>query len=106
MWSIEHRRPARIVRPARPVMARPPAAHDALEDARNVEYGAIADVGNAGAKFFEPIGDLGNAAANRPERSQDDSRLVFLDPIGVVALLRHGPGVAHDDHGQPLLNGL
>ncbi len=40
------------------------------------------------------------------EGVEHDAGAVLLHPFGVVALLRHGPCVAHHDDGQPLLHGF
>src|SRR5580698_5322888 len=106
MWSIEQYRP-------RPPLATLPwqlghlfGLHDSLENLRYFEYRTIADAGNASAKFVETMDYLGGPAAHRFERIEHDARLLLEHPIGVVAFLRHGPGVAYHDHRQALVDRL
>ncbi|HEY2634267.1 MAG TPA: hypothetical protein VGI51_06070, partial [Steroidobacteraceae bacterium] len=75
-----------------------------LEDGWNLEDGAILNARDAGAVIVEAHGDGRYAALDVSEGVEDDSRAVLLHPIRVVALLRHGPGVAHHDDGQALLD--
>ena len=56
--------------------------------------------------LVEAADDRRYAAADVLEGIQHDSGIVFFHPIGVVALLQHGPCVAHHDDGQALLNGF
>jgi hypothetical protein len=79
---------------------------DALENRRYLEYGAILNARNPGAIGIEAARHRGDAGGNVAERIQYDSRVMFLHPVGVVAFLQHGPRIAHQDDGQPLLNGF
>ena len=77
-----------------------------VEDGRYFEYRAILYARDVGAIVIKTAGDRRYPAADGLEGVQHDSGAVFLHPIRVVALLRHGPGVAHHDDGQALLNGF
>jgi hypothetical protein len=77
-----------------------------LEDARYFEYGAVLNARDAPAIVLEAARYFRYAAGDGLEGVQHDSGVVFLHPLRVVALLRHGPRIAHHDDGQPLLNGF
>jgi len=77
-----------------------------LEDGRNLEDRAIPNARDVGAVLAEAHGDCRYAALDVLEGVEHDSGAVLLHPIRVVALLRHGPGVAHHDDGQALLDGF
>jgi hypothetical protein len=77
-----------------------------LENGGDFENRPILNASDAGAILIHVAGDRGYAAADRFEGVQDDPGLVFAQPLGVVALLRHGPRVAHDNHRESLLNGF
>jgi len=71
---------------------------------RDFEHRAILDAPDARTVVFQLIGQPRDGGANRLKRIQYQPGVVLENPVGVVALLRHGPRVAHDDDGQPLLN--
>jgi hypothetical protein len=75
-----------------------------VEDGRNLEDRAILNARDAGAVLVEAQGDCRYAALDVLEGVEHDPGAVLLHPIRVVALLRHGPGVSHHDHGQALLD--
>jgi hypothetical protein len=77
-----------------------------VENGRDFENRSILNASNAGAILIHVAGYRHYAAADSFEGVQNDSGLVFPQPLGVVALLRHGPRVAHDNHGESLLNGF
>jgi hypothetical protein len=79
---------------------------NSLEDCRYFEYRSVLHATDAGAVRLEPARHRVDALADRFERIQHDADAVLLHPLRVVALLRHGPGVAHDDDGQLLLDGF
>jgi hypothetical protein len=79
---------------------------NAVENRRYFEYRAILNTRDAGAIVVKAAGYCRYTAADGLEGVQHDSGAVFLHPIRVVALLRHGPRVAYDDDGQALLNGF
>jgi len=79
---------------------------DALEGCRYLEYRSILNARDAGAIVLETARHGGYAGADGAEGIQYDPGVVLLDPIRVVALLRHRPRVAHDDDRQLLLYGL
>jgi hypothetical protein len=77
-----------------------------VEDGRYFEYCAILNAPDAGAIVIKAARYGRYTAVDGLEGIQHDSRVEFFHPIRVVALLRHGPRVAHHDDGQPLLNGF
>jgi hypothetical protein len=77
-----------------------------LEDGRYFEYCAILYARDAGAIVIKAARYCRYTAVDGLEGIQHDSGVVFLHPIRVVAFLQHGPGVAHHDDGQALLNGF
>jgi hypothetical protein len=81
-------------------------AQDSAEDAGNFKYCAILNVRHAGTKMTQAARYFGYALTNVFERVQHDSGVMFLHPLGVVSLLRHGPCVSHHDDRQPLLHGF
>ena len=79
-------------------------AQNFLEDLRYFKYRAILDAPDTRAIILELRGQPHDGAANALERVEHHPGVVLQHPLGVIALLRHGPGIAHHDHGQPLLN--
>jgi hypothetical protein len=79
---------------------------NSFEDCRYFEYRAVLHAADAGAVRLEAARHRVDARADRLERIQHYADAVLLHPLRVVALLRHGPRVAHDDDRQLLLDGL
>src|SRR6202022_3095605 len=77
-----------------------------VQDLWDLEYGAILNASDPCAKLRETGDDLLDPAANFLEGVEHDASAVFLDPFGVVPLLRHGPGIVDDDDRQTLLYGF
>src|SRR5882757_597838 len=88
------------------VLAGPGVAHYSLQNLRNLEYGAILNARDARTKFREARDDFIDAVVNVLEGIEHDAGAVLLNPLGVVALLRHGPGIVDDDDRQALLYGF
>jgi hypothetical protein len=89
-----------------PIRAGIAEAQDSAQDVRNFEYRAILNGRHAGTKIIQAACHLGHAFANGLEGVQHDSGVMFLHPLGVVSLLRHGPRISHHDDRQPLLYGF
>jgi hypothetical protein len=81
-------------------------AQNSVQDVGNFEYRAVFYSRHAGTKIIQAARYFGYALRNVFEGVQHDSGVMFLHPLGVVALLRHGPGVASHDDRQPLLHGF
>lgn len=79
---------------------------DSAQDAGYFKYCAIFNVCHPGAKMTQAARYFGYALTNVFEGVQHHSGVMFLHPLGVVSLLRHGPCVSHHDDRQPLLNGF
>src|SRR5712675_529131 len=84
----------------------PLRVQQAIEDLGNFEDGAILDARDPRAQFREAGDDFIDARANVLEGIQHDAGAGLRHPLGVVALLRHGPGVVDHDDRQSLLNGF
>jgi hypothetical protein len=55
-------------------------------------------------EFFQAAAQFLHRLADGTETRQHQADIVFSHPLGVVALLRHRPGIAHHDHWQALLH--
>ncbi len=75
-------------------------AQYAVENGGDLEYRAIADARDAGPVRIDLLGERVDGAANETEGLEHQSHLLLDHPLGVVALLRHGPRVAYHDDGQ------
>jgi hypothetical protein len=69
------------------------------EDGGDFEYRAVLNARDAGAILIHPRGQRGYAVADGSEGVQHDACAALLHPFGIVALLRHGPRISHDDDG-------
>jgi len=56
--------------------------------------------------LLEFADQLRRGLRNRAGRRDDDAQSFIADPLGVVALLGHRPGVQESQHRQPEVNGF
>ncbi len=80
--------------------------HDLLEKVGDLEDGAVLDAGDVGAKFRQAADQVRHPGTDDAEAIEHEPGSAFLDPVGVVAFLRHRPCVLDHDDGQTLLDGF
>ena len=77
-----------------------------LQNARHLEERSVFDTRDVRAEILESAQELPDGSVDVTKARVHDTQSVRADPLSVVALLGHGPGVIDHDHGQALLHGL